>query len=229
MNSTGKMGVAKEWINFIPLPKTRTPKLSTTAVDELVGRASTGNNRFGVKIFPPQLKWWYSRLRIDVIRELRASHAVSIFYVERKDKLRQAISRVRATTTGVWGPDRTAAGPDEYDFEKIALELFSLNTGEAFWRTYLAANGVEFQHFLYEELVSDPLPFVNSVASALQVQKPSALSSRHEIMRDDVTESWVARFREEAAYSDFLSIMPRSEMPARNFRNFVSFLRGKAI
>jgi LPS sulfotransferase NodH len=93
-------------------------------------------------------------------------------HLERRDRVRQAVSAMVAAQTGLWrsipGVGReTAVGVAEYDYDRILGMIAFADYCQAHWRAFFAANGVEPYRVSYEELVRDFERSVSAVFTAL--------------------------------------------------------------
>lgn len=125
-------------------------------------------------------------------------------YLERRDRVRQAVSAMVAEQTGVWrsipGVGRQqAVGVAAYDYDRILRLIALADYSQEHWRAFFAANGVEPYRVTYEELVDD----FERVMSGLFARLGSAAAPPPRRMRrqaDRTTEAMVLRFlRDHAA------------------------------
>jgi trehalose 2-sulfotransferase len=127
--------------------------------------------------------------------------------VTRNDKVRQAISLWRAFETGRWadhGMAQEAPRPQErYNRQGIAAMLARIEGDEAAISGFLAQNGIQRHTVAYEDLVArypdevvGVLRFLDLCPSQLTVASPRLVKQG-----DDVTETWVERFNNEAPHA----------------------------
>jgi LPS sulfotransferase NodH len=129
-------------------------------------------------------------------------------HVTRKDKVAQAISRVRAEQSGVWHltADRNvlegthAPGPTVYDHNRIAALVAELEEHDPAWEKFFTERAVEPMRLEYESTVADPQKALRQVLQRLGADP--ALADDIEVptakMGDGTSEQWARRFREEA-------------------------------
>lgn len=225
-NTTGELGRFGEWPVSVLQTKPRLLRADDRC-DMLLSAASTENGRFGIKIFPHHLKKWNYLFGRDLIQELRDRHEVALFVLERKDRLRQAISRVRAEMTQAWNHKSPKDRPEVYDYNRIAEAYFLIEENYAFWRAYLAMPGTDHHWYFYEDLLVDPMPYVNAVAAALDVTPPASVKSDFRIQRDDLTEQWVERFQREAGQHNLMEAQASASAPGRTLGSLIRFLQRK--
>lgn len=124
----------------------------------------------------------------------------------RRDKLRQAISLHRASTTNIWSssddPRHRAAGRDPgYDQDRIEGLLEQLRRWEMAWDRYFETCGASPLVVTYEELTSDYHTTVTRVLRHIGVRSPIAAipSPRLRKLGDAFTEAWASRYAAETA------------------------------
>lgn len=224
-NSTGIMGKAQEWLDVDVLDKMPSREHAAKYLDAVISKASTSNGRFAVKLFPRHLKHSHHRYGNDFIGACRAAHNTSIFVLERRDRLRQAISFARAEMTGAWTNDRAKKSYEVYDYQHICKCYFQIEESYAFWRSYLGIHGIEHQRFYYEDLLDDPTPFVRAAAQKLGLKQSQQSCSQRKMQRDSVTEEWVSRFQMTVGKENILAAAAKVHRPKRNIRNLIRFFR----
>ena len=159
--------------------------------------------------FPPPATRHPEAMREQDYRDLRALLSdilphPEFVYLERRDRVRQAVSAMVAAQTGLWrsipGVGRqTAVGAAEYDYDRILGMIAFADDCHAHWRGFFAANGVEPYRLTYEELVGDFERVVSGLFAALgSASVPPARRMRRQ--SDQTTEAMVLRFlRDHAA------------------------------
>lgn len=225
IQSTGIMGMPDEWLDWRTLGQR--PDTLQDYIDAVVARGSTPNGRFAVKIFPRHLHFARLKYGIDFIEECRRRFDVNLLRLDRNDRLRQTISFVRGRATGQWTSRSEAKVPVAYSFKDICETFFRIERSYAFWNAYLGMKSLPHETFIYENLIADPRPFVDAAARMLGVVFEGELRSSLGIQRDETTEAWVARFKEDIGRMDPL---PFTSLPAaRKFRNLQRFFRGQPL
>ncbi|MDK1493135.1 Stf0 family sulfotransferase [Sinorhizobium sp. 7-81] len=227
LGHSGGMGSPAEWL----APKAH--RLDTTALSfdaffgEIIGKCSTPNGTFGMKIFPNQLFVTQERYGRDFIRHCLCEHETALVFLRRRDTLRQAISFARARQTRAFAAHRGAKAEPHYDFEQIARCFFYIRESYNFWQSYLDLLGAPFTEFVYEDLAGDPSPFIAHIAEHLHVAPPEKAETRMVIQRDGLTEEWIARFNEDCQSGDLLRAYDRREHIPGKMRNFAKLATGK--
>ena len=121
----------------------------------------------------------------------------------RRDRLRQAISLIRAMQTEIWSSRyATAEGshPAHYDREAITWALAKLSQEYKLWQAFIANSGRPMIEIAYEDFSSDYrrgaatiLEFLGFDSTNVSGLPPSQLLQQ----RDEITEKWVQRYRFE--------------------------------
>jgi LPS sulfotransferase NodH len=228
-NGTGEMGKATEVLGqrFLDV---RAGQVSPEEFFRLVLEgASTENARFGMKIFPKHLKWAQSQFGFDFISKCQAAHDVKLVLFRRRDRIAQAISLHRARITSQWTSQKPQVGEPKYSFEEICSAYFQIAESEIFWRSYCELRQLEVETFFYEDLRDDPSPYLNAIATHLDVSRGAETSSDLRVQRDKTTDEWRRRFEEDAR-SRGVFVAGREQTTApRTVKNFVRFLRKEAL
>ncbi|MDQ2742055.1 MAG: Stf0 sulfotransferase family protein [Chloroflexota bacterium] len=112
-------------------------------------------------------------------------------YLTRQDRLRQAISLVRALQTSQWRSMDAAACAPRYDAHAIAREVQSLEQDEGNWEEFFDRNRVTPYRLTYEEVTGRPQGTVAALLSYLGHDEPVEIAlshTQHRRQADDVTE-----------------------------------------
>jgi LPS sulfotransferase NodH len=123
--------------------------------------------------------------------------------LSRRNRLRQAISLVRAEATGVWSLSGAARprsdGPEpEYDSAAIARALSEIDRQERAWRAELDEIGAPVLEILYEDLLASYEGSVKQTLEFLGLPYAGPLPPPQlRPQADPITEEWVERARRE--------------------------------
>jgi len=123
-------------------------------------------------------------------------------YLTRQDRLRQAISLVRAVQTSQWRSMDATACVARYDAHAIAREVQVLEQDEATWEEFFDRNGVTPYRLTYEAFTGRPQGAIAALLSYLGHDKPVEIAlthTQHRRQADDVTEEWLHRYQREDA------------------------------
>jgi LPS sulfotransferase NodH/glycosyltransferase involved in cell wall biosynthesis len=172
---------------------------------------TTPNGVFGTKLFLTDLERLLTRLRSTSGRENPAAFdllvplfpRLRLVRLIRRDRLRQAISRLRADLEGRW----KGVGPDPMPVRirltaaSIRRTLATVDAEEAQWDGFLARWPEPPVVVFYEDLAADYEKTARSVVAALGVDVPDPIvfgERRMVAQADALTDRWVAHMRRPA-------------------------------
>lgn len=176
----------------------------------LLTGAATSNGVFGFRIESFDVDWLVNRLRDSGEfgsddadeRELlqTAFPRLRCIQLTREDKLRQAISRARATQTNLWvpGKEHNIIGEAKFDPELIDECLTCVARAEELWAEFFTRNELNPLAITYEELCSDYPGTVRRVFDFLRIRPPRHVdlkSPRTLRQADALTEEWMEKYR----------------------------------
>jgi LPS sulfotransferase NodH len=154
-----------------------------------------------------RLAMLYPGERTDAARLAAAFGTPLYIRLRRRDKVAQAISRVKAEQSGLWhrhadGGERERVKPDEapvYDAGKLSAVIAETVEHEAVWDAWAAGQGIAPLEVSYEELSADPAGTLGMILSALG--RDPAIAARIGVqtarLADAVSVEWAARYRAE--------------------------------
>jgi trehalose 2-sulfotransferase len=176
-----------------------------------IKQCTTTNSVFGVKMM-----WGYFDNFISKVRQLPnyhnstlSNHALmqNIFpnlhyiWIKRGDKVKQAVSFVRAQQTNIWkvtsDPSSSSNTVPTFSYQKIDLIVHEFEVHELEWQKYFATHGIKPFIVIYEDFVANyeetaieilkylGLPEVENIQFAPRLLKKQA---------DDESEQWVQRY-----------------------------------
>lgn len=132
---------------------------------------------------------------------------VCYLHLARRDKVAQAVSRLKAEQTGLWhvaadGSERErekAPEPASYDRERLADLVQELQTHNAAWEHWFTQHAVTPVRISYEELAADPKTVLREILAALGLDPMIADSVEPATLKMADAESldWTSRFRRE--------------------------------
>jgi LPS sulfotransferase NodH len=175
---------------------------------------STSNGLFGAKLL-----WRYVPLVLAGLRQMprfagmtdaevffEAFPGLKMVHLTRRDRLRQAVSWLRASEDGVWWVfDSERARPNRephYQFDVIVAMMSLIDEGERSWRALYATLGVTPFEVVYEDLVTDDgyRASVQGILRHLELDDhvviPDPQTRRQ---ADDLSEQWIDRFFADVA------------------------------
>jgi LPS sulfotransferase NodH len=180
-------------------------------------KQGTVNGVFGLK-----LSWVEFEVFLKQARQLIGSDAamltdaglLEVFFpgacfvrLERRDKIKQAVSYARAMQTGIWGErvDESVdymdyVRPAEYNRGHIEALLDNILAYDISWRRFLTENNLPCLEVWYEDLAADYVGTMTRVCDYLGVQaeqKPEPLLRKQS---DAVSSNWYERFVQETPW-----------------------------
>jgi trehalose 2-sulfotransferase len=162
-------------------------------VGELLARKTGPNGVFGIKVHWGQLE-----------STLGAADPAGLFpglryvHMRREDRLRQAVSWVRALQTNQWASTHDVRGEPAFDRAEIARYLRQIEDEEDRWEEFFARHGIAPHQVVYEQLVKAPHDTVDDVLRYLGVTRPQSADRGEltlEAQADLLTERWVEQYR----------------------------------
>ncbi len=197
LQQTGVMGCVDEFVN------------ATTRKDwehdpggyfeRLIPTKMTNNGVFGIKVHFQE----FAALYFSSLRERYFKHA-RFLYIERGDKLAQAISFARAVRQNWWNSlESKPAEEPSYSFEEIQRALAFILAQREAWEYFFTAHAISPARVCYEQLLQHPacqvgvcVDALEEVFSAAQI-RPSAL--RVQVQRDALNREWRKKFLADIA------------------------------
>jgi trehalose 2-sulfotransferase len=168
-------------------------------VAKLLERRTSKNGVFGMKEhfhhFEAFLKGYPELL--DVLAP------VTYIYINRRDKVAQAVSMAKALQTNWWS-SRMEQGPRpplQYDPELIAKCLSEVDLQDAGWQKWFEAHNVAPLHLVYENLTADTAGTVRSIVELLGVENDERVEVNVPPAKkqgDETNQEWIERFQREA-------------------------------
>ena len=206
--TTGALGVPFEYCNPHWLREWET-KLSTRGAEAtmaaLMTRRTTPNGVFSIKMH-------YSQAAClgGVAQAVRSFPDPRIVYIHRGDFLRQAMSHMTATQTGVWITGRPKKGEARYDRAHFDRSLRTLAWEKGGWETYLRQTDLSVMRVRFEEFAADVEGHVRQILGFMGIDPESVpVPQQPETARQSSgrqTDEWIARYLAEG---------PLYERPAR--------------
>lgn len=128
-------------------------------------------------------------------------------WITRRDKVRQAVSYLRALQTRIWGWNQSDSAPTperdpEYSYEKIDLLLQQYVIYEATWQDYFREANITPFVVVYEDLCLKYEETAIQILEYLNVPVPPDLQfgpRRMAQQADHITEEWVEKFKSRKA------------------------------
>ena len=170
-------------------------------VRELLARKTSPNGVFGAKAHLGQWKPAFGGADPRTVFP-----GVQLVFITRQDRLRQAISWVRAFQTRKWADqDRPRVErPPVFDYDDITRLLMRIDREEDDWEALFARYGIEPQRVVYEEFVAARDETVRAVLDGLGIEVPAGFDLPAPVLgqqADELSDEWVERYLTEAATS----------------------------
>jgi LPS sulfotransferase NodH len=183
-------------------------------LNKVIEVATTPNGVFGMKVhlhqFLPLLDTlqqlpWYRGLEAKALLSTVFPNLAYI-WIMRRDKVRQAVSTLKALQTNIWFlTDRPPMPPGEptnntpsFDPEAIDFLLRLIEREERAWQDYFNAHAIKPLVVIYEELVQTYNATACQVLKYLHIPKPANLVEASPHMKrqaDEISEEWVERYQ----------------------------------
>jgi len=199
---TGVLGAPWEYLNFhneMPLMMARLkPESPDDYISKLLACRTSSNGVFGVKAHFHDFSAALDRYK--TVQERLAP--IAYIYIDRRDKLAQAVSMAKAHQTESW---TSLAAPNKaalcYSKTEIARCFAEANRQTRNWRKWFRNNDIKPTLIDYEDLLADPAKVVQGVVSLMGVEndRPDpVMVPQIKKQGDDMNEDWIERFRREA-------------------------------
>ena len=132
-------------------------------------------------------------------------------FLKRRNKVGQAISIVKAMQTRKWvsgGEIKgTPAREEDYDRKRIQQALIAIERKNSLWKSFLDENEIPFFEIDYEEVETNRLSSIKNIYGFIGFTGSTEFNFskiKAEKMRDNISENWEKKFREETNDPDRL-------------------------
>ena len=201
LGSTGLAGAPAEFFHPDKMNALMARWGVTTAdgyLRELLGRKTSPNGVFGLKAH-----WGQYKPHFGEADPRAAFPGAQLLFITRQDRLRQAISWVRALQTLKWAThDNPRPRPEVFDADHITQQLVRIDREEEVWESLFERWAIEPRRVVYEEFVAAQEQTVREVLGYLGVDAPAALDLPPPVLgrqADDVSDQWAERYLAEVA------------------------------
>lgn len=192
------MGAPDEYFNYRGQMLQMVARLQPGYIRHYVGRLlavrTSPNGVFGFKAH-----WNHFKLVID--GELLAFFpGLRYIYIERTDRLSQAVSYARAKQTRQWVSGTRIRRTPDYDPKLIQVCLTRIQEEHEKWNTLFRRHGVQPIRVKCESLVENPQTIVDDILRQFGLVRDP---SQHvdvpptERQSDPINQDWIERFRRE--------------------------------
>jgi LPS sulfotransferase NodH len=187
------------------------PDFERRYLDAIVAEGRGATDLFSMRVMWPSvatireaLGTVFPDVASDTARIAAAFGTPLYLFVERKDKVAQAISRSKAEQSGLWhraadGSVREQGGEyraPEYDRAALDVSIAETTAHEAEWRTWFARETIAPMEMTYEELAADPAAAIRRLMLALGRDAAVAdrVSPRTSKLADATSRDWAERY-----------------------------------
>jgi LPS sulfotransferase NodH len=183
-------------------------------LDKVIETGTTPNGVFGLKTHLYQFNYFVGKLRqIPEYRELGLPDLLSTIFpnlhyiwLTRRDKVRQAVSFLRARQSNIWSQTDEPLAPvgkptlkePRFDFGALDYIVQKMEEDEASWQSYFNAWKVQPLVVVYEELVQAYEEIARRILEHLKIPTPPDLVFAEPHMKkqaDALSEKWVERYQ----------------------------------
>jgi LPS sulfotransferase NodH len=168
-------------------------------VDEVIAETTTANGVFGTMTQFNQIANFVGFQRLESLFPA----PIKYVHLERKDKLRQAVSLAIARQTGQFQRGEPTAREAIYNPEQIRCCLEEVMNHNRGWEMYFWERGVQPLHVLYEDLVLSTLDTIKRTLSYLEIDVPRdfVLPESHlKKQATEVNDEWVLKYKSSTLY-----------------------------
>jgi trehalose 2-sulfotransferase len=227
--ATGVLGNSEEWFAKWAWPKKLKNATPDTYINSMISKASTSNGYFCAKIFPAHAHYFNVIYGQDLVQNLIERFDCNIVMLDRRDRMRQAVSYARGIQTAQWKSSGTAKREATYDAMMIARCFFLVNQSYEFWRNYTTIRDIKVTCFTYEDLIGAPDAYVRAIAKHAGESVDNIAESPLKIQRDEITEVWLTRFQNDLPRLNITAAASPQRWPRPNLSNLWRLLTGKPL
>ena len=175
----------------------------------LRARRSSANGVFGLKLMFPDLVAFIAASGKPIDHAAMADQVdsllpgVSYLWLTRRNKIRQAVSYLRAVQTDVWQlRDRATSPPGQYSYDGIRTMRQYIVTCEGHWRSYFRAGGIRPLVIEYESFTASYSDTVSETLEHLRLPHRPVGPPTLRRQADVISDAWVERFHRDDARRD---------------------------
>lgn len=227
IKSTGELGDPKSfyraqsianWMDRLSIatdPQANPAKFEREYLDKIVIRGRGETARFSLRIMQENFADMIAKFRLlypDIACDLsliqKAFGPTKFIYLQRNNKVEQAVSYIKAQKSGLW--HKTADGSDRerlsvqaddltYDYETIKKLVDEFSRADMTWQTWFRANDILPIEVHYEVLARDPQAEMTKVITALELEPACLQNLSFDTSKtaDQISLSWVQRFLDD--------------------------------
>ena len=192
MRSTGVLGNPEEYFN-------REEKTPTVERCARIAASATPNGVAATKLFPSHF--------YELSRDIRLTEWFPDpvwIYLERRDRLGQAISWAKAWQDGAWTSKSAAVKNAEYSAYGIDFALAQIAIGTGRWTSFFARTGIEPLRLFYEDTLDDFDSISQRIGLLAGLDAPVPREGKVSLspQRNEESDEWRRRFLAECGNPD---------------------------
>lgn len=203
-----------EWAERLGVPPGAGVAFERAYLDAVRQRGTGDTGIFGLRLMWPSLPFLSARLDLvfpgladDAARFETAFGPPLYMHLSRRNKVAQAVSRLKAHQTGLWhmaadGSERERTAPPQvpvYDGDRLAGYVAEAEEADAGWNIWFERYAISPLRLTYEDVTADPRAALVRVLTTLGRDPEAAGKAevRTSKMADAVSLEWVARYERE--------------------------------
>ncbi|MFK7741470.1 MAG: Stf0 family sulfotransferase [Planctomycetota bacterium] len=192
------------------------PDLFRDYLTAITDKRVTHNGVFGAKMMRNYVGDFCSRVRddksmsneADNLKLLQATFpGLKFIWLKRRNKVRQAISIVRAQLRNSYissddqkRPAAAAVPKDHFDYARLKKLVDGYSQADREWQRFFEKGGLEPITLDYEDMVPALGTAIPGVIEALGIELPAGYQQpqpKHERQSDDLSQDWYERFHQQ--------------------------------
>lgn len=121
-------------------------------------------------------------------------------FLWREDQLEQAISWMRARSTGQWASSHQSVSDALYDGEELRRRFLMVVERNQRWMSFFNHNAITPFELTYEQVQADQNRSVDEILTWVGEARTNSVLGKHrdlKVQRGTETQEWIARFTEE--------------------------------
>jgi LPS sulfotransferase NodH len=162
-------------------------------ITNLIEKYTSPNGVFGTKAQFDQIVDFVGLGRLESFFPA----SLKYIFIQRGDKIGQAVSLARAEQTDQWMSGQAIQREPQYNYFQIRSCLREIKLQEKGWETYFMERGIKPYRVNYEELAANPEPAILGALDYLGINRPAGFqvpTPRIQKQGDSLSEEWIARF-----------------------------------
>lgn len=205
------------WAKRLNVPSinwTNESAFDRTFLEAIIQRGKSKTPVFGMRLMWSDLKALNKRLKVlypessNNKGEIQNVFGPTLFiHLSRKDKVAQAVSRVKAEQSGLWHVDDKGNERERlklgkaliYDAAVLSNQILEYEKHDLEWSHWFIQNKIQPVCISYEELSKNPQNVLKTILSALgqSTDIVGTIKPRTSKLADNKSKEWIKRFRTE--------------------------------